>query len=146
MLNAYVFNLQEVFKECPTLKEVIERESQSYYWALAYLRKLFIFSEDNYNYAKFLGYDDDSHAYLLCSLKKGRDDYILKQIVEELAKAREKFGQNVISIFNACFKEEKASEIDLNSCNYDSTSNKTWYNTVTADAYYTTTTTGDSWS
>lgn len=140
MLNAYVFNLQEVFKDCPTLKEILERESCPYDWTIPSLKRLFIFTEEKFNLVQFLGYDDNLHAYLLCGLKEGRDDYILKQIIEELVKARKKFGENVISIFNACLKEEKASEIDLNSCNCDTTSNRTWYNTVTADAYYTTTT------
>ena len=82
----------------------------------------------------------------MCWLKEGRDNYILKQIVEELVQARKKFGQDVISIFNACFKEEKASEIDLNNCTCDSITTNSWcYNEATADLCYTTTTgTGDS--
>lgn len=140
MLNAYIFNLQEVFKDCQTLQEVIERESQRYIWAIPNLKRLFIFT-DEFNSIQFLGYDGKLHAYLLCILEEGRDDYILKQIVEELVKARKKFGQDVISIFNACFKEEKASEIDLNSCNCDTIStDKIWHNITTGDVCYATST------
>ena len=111
MLNAYVFNWQEVSKDCPILKEVAEKRTDSHEaWFLRFFKRFFIYTDEKLNLVRFLGYDDGGLIKLFFSLEEGKDDYILKQIVEELVKARKKFGQNIISIFNACFKEEKASE------------------------------------